>query len=98
MLLTALLDTFQHMPVSQVAWQDGTLQLFLELLTDEGIVGIGERIAGSSYSNHLQDIKSQISLLEEFVGQFVIGQNPLNIERLWDNMYGTRHDLRHPSL
>jgi|TARA_Y100000310_G_scaffold311069_1_gene357009 2-dehydro-3-deoxyphosphogalactonate aldolase len=76
----------------------GKYFLFLELLTDEGITGIGERIAGSSYSDHLKDIKSQVSLIEEFVGQFVIGQNPLNIELIWDKMYGTRHDLRHPSL
>ncbi len=76
----------------------GKYFLFLELETDEGIVGIGERIAGSSYSNHLNDLKSQVALIEEFVGQFVMGQNPLNIELIWDKMYGTRHDLRHPSL
>lgn len=76
----------------------GRYWLFLELLTDEGITGIGERIAGSSYSNHLKDLKSQVSLIEEFAGQFVIGENPLNIELIWDRMYGTRHDLRHPSL
>ena len=76
----------------------GRYFLFLELLTDEGITGIGERIAGSSYSNHLDDLKSQISLIEQFAGQFVIGQNPMNIELIWDRMYGTHHDLRHPSL
>ena len=76
----------------------GKYFLFLELETDEGITGIGERIAGSSYSDHLKDIKSQISLMEEFVGQFVLGKNPLNIELIWDTMYGSRHDLRHPSL
>ena len=76
----------------------GRYCLFLELITDEGIVGLGERIAGSAYSNHLKDIKSHVHLLEEFVRQFVIGQNPLNIELIWDRMYGTRHDLRHPSL
>ena len=76
----------------------GKYFLFLELLTDEGIVGIGERIAGSSYSKRLSDLKSQVNLIEEFVGQFVIGQNPLNIELIWDKMYGTHHDLRHPSL
>ncbi len=76
----------------------GKYFLFLELLTDEGIVGIGERIAGSSYSNRLSDLKSQVNLIEEFVEQFVIGQNPLNIELIWDKMYGTHHDLRHPSL
>ncbi|MEM7018129.1 MAG: mandelate racemase/muconate lactonizing enzyme family protein [Pseudomonadota bacterium] len=76
----------------------GKYFLFLELMTDEGIAGLGERIAGTSYSDHLDDLKSQVSLLEEFVGQFVIGQNPLNIELIWDRMYGSRHDLRHPSL
>ena len=76
----------------------GKYFLFLFLETDEGITGIGERIAGSSYSNHLNDIQSQVRLIEEFVGQFVIGQDPLNIELLWDRMYGSRHDLRHPSL
>ncbi len=76
----------------------GRYFLFLELQTDEGFAGIGERIAGSSYSNHLGDLKTQVSLIEEFVGQFVLGENPLNIELIWDRMYGTRHDLRHPSL
>lgn len=76
----------------------GRYFLFLELATDEGITGIGERIAGSGYTNNLKDIQSHVRLLEEFVGLFVIGQNPLNIELIWDNMYGTRHDLRHPSL
>ncbi len=76
----------------------GRYSLFLELITDEGIFGLGERVAGSAYSAHLKDIKSHVRLLEEFVGQFVIGQNPLNIELIWDRMYGTRHDLRHPSL
>lgn len=76
----------------------GKYFLFLELHTDEGITGIGERIAGTSYSDHLGDLKTQVSMIEEFVGQFVIGQNPLNIERIWDQMYGSRHDLRHPSL
>jgi len=76
----------------------GRYFLFLELKTDEGITGIGERIAGSSYSNNLKDIQTHIRLVEELVGQFVIGENPLNIERIWDRMYGARHDLRHPSL
>ena len=76
----------------------GRYYLFLELQTDEGISGIGERIAGSAYSGHPEDLKSQVRLIEEFFGQFVLGENPLNIELIWDRMYGTRHDLRHPSL
>ncbi len=76
----------------------GRYFLFLELITDEGIVGVGERIAGSSYSRNLKDIATHVRLLDEFVGQFVIGQDPMNNELIWDRMYGSRHDLRHPSL
>lgn len=76
----------------------GKFFLFLELLTDEGITGIGERIAGSSYSGNPGDLKAQISLIEEFAHRYVIGENPQNIELIWDRMYGNRHDLRHPSL
>jgi 2-dehydro-3-deoxyphosphogalactonate aldolase len=76
----------------------GRYFLFILMETDEGITGMGERIAGSSYSNHLDDIQAQVRLIEEFVGQFIIGEDPLNIELLWDRMYASRHDLRHPSL
>ena len=76
----------------------GRYLLFLELATDEGITGLGERITGNVYSSHLGDLKSHISLLEELAGQFVIGENPFNIEKIWDRMYASRHDFRHPSL
>jgi 2-dehydro-3-deoxyphosphogalactonate aldolase len=76
----------------------GRYLLFLELLTDEGITGLGERVTGGAYSNSLGDLKSQISLIEEFVGQYVIGEDPFRIERIWDRMYASRHDFRHPSL
>jgi galactonate dehydratase len=76
----------------------GRYFLFILMETDEGITGMGERIAGSSYSNHLDDIQAQVRLIEEFAGQFIIGEDPLNIELLWDRMYASRHDLRHPSL
>lgn len=72
--------------------------LFLQLITDEGIIGLGERITGGSYSRSLGDLKSQIGLIEELVDQYVIGENPFNIERIWDKMYASRHDFRHPSL
>lgn len=76
----------------------GKWLLFLELVTDEGITGLGERITGGSYSRNLGDLKSQISLIEELVGQYVIGEDPSRIERIWDMMYASRHDFRHPSL
>ena len=72
--------------------------LFLEVETDEGITGLGERITGNTYSDRLGDLKSQISLINEMASMYVIGENPFNIELIWDKMYGARHDFRHPSL
>ena len=48
----------------------GKYFLFLELYTDEGITGIGERVAGSSYSAHLSDLKSQVQLIEQFAKSY----------------------------
>ena len=79
-------------------YRGGRYLLFLELITDEGISGLGERITGNTYSRHLGDLKSQIHLIEEMGREFIIGENPFNIERLWDRMYASRHDFRHPSL
>jgi len=76
----------------------GRWLLFLELGTDEGITGIGERITGGTYSRNIGDLKTPISLIEELVNQYVIGENPFNIERIWDRMFASRHDFRHPSL
>ncbi len=76
----------------------GRWLLFLELITDEGISGLGERITGGSYSRDLGALQSQVKLIEELVGQYVIGEDPTRIERIWDRMYASRHDFRHPSL
>ena len=85
-------------PVGELKYVGGRYFLFIELLTDEGITGIGERIAGSAFSDRLEDLKSQVNLVKELVGQIVLGEDPLNTELIWDKMYGTWHDLRHPSL
>ena len=72
--------------------------LFLELYTDEGITGLGERITGTTQSDNVDDLKSQVGLIEELAGNFVVGQDPFRIEKIWDRMYASRHDFRHPSL
>ncbi len=79
-------------------YRGGRYLLFIQIETDEGITGLGERITGNTYSDRLGDLKSQISLIHEMAGLFVIGQNPFNIELIWDRMYSARHDFRHPSL
>ena len=79
-------------------YRGGRYLLFIQVETDEGITGLGERITGNTYSDRLGDLQSQISLIHELAGLFVIGENPFNIERIWDRMYSARHDFRHPSL
>ena len=74
-------------------FRGGRQFLFIRLLTDEGIVGLGERPTG-----HTPDLKSQIALLHDIVERFVVGQSPFDIENIWQRVYASNHDYRHPSL
>ena len=74
-------------------YRGGRNWLFIKLLTDEGLIGLGERPTG-----HAADLRSQIQLLETMCEEFVVGQSPFDVEKLWQKIYGTRHDYRHPSL
>ena len=77
----------------------GKYFLFLQIETDEGIVGLSEKVTGSSFnSGNWRDFRSQIALIHETAEAFVIGENPFDIEKIWQNAYGSRHDYRHPSL
>lgn len=67
--------------------------LFVQLTTDEGLVGLGERPTGG-----VTNLKSQIDLLHDLCERFVIGKSPFNVERIWQDMYTSSHDYRHPSL
>ena len=79
-------------------YRGGKHLLFVELSTDEGITGLGERITGNTYSANLDDLKSQVNLIQEIGRQFLIGENPIDIEKIWQRAYGSKHDFRHPSL
>jgi 2-dehydro-3-deoxyphosphogalactonate aldolase len=74
-------------------YRGGRKWLFIKLHTDEGIVGLGERVTGG-----VTDLGSQIALLHELADQFVIGQNPFNVELIWQRMFSTPHDYRHPGM
>ena len=79
-------------------FRGGRYLLFIELVTDEGIVGLGERVTGNTYSANLDDLKSQINLIEEVGRQYIIGEDPFSIEKIWQRVFASRHDFRHPSL
>ena len=85
-LKTILIDNIEP-------YRGGSKWLFIQLFTDEGIVGLGERVTG-----HATDLTSQIALLHDLCDRFVTGQSPFDIEKIWQAMYGTVHDYRHPGL
>ena len=71
----------------------GSHWLFVQLVTDEGIVGLGERPTG-----HASDLSSQISLIKDLCRQYVIGSSPFDVESIWQRIFAARHDYRHPGL
>lgn len=83
---TLLLDNIEP-------YRGGRKWLFLRLFTDAGIVGLGERPTG-----HLTNLKSQIALLHDLCERFVVGESPFDIENLWQRMFASNHDYRHPGL
>ena len=82
----------------QPRYVGGKQLLFLEIVTDEGIIGLGERVTGNGIGNSVEDMKSQIALIHEIGRQYLIGENPFNVELIWQRVFGARHDFRRPSL
>ena len=74
-------------------YQGGRRWLFVKLITDEGIEGIGEWSTGQTGRE-----KSSIEIIKDLATQFVIDADPFKIELLWQKIYATDHDYRHPSL
>jgi galactonate dehydratase len=67
--------------------------LIIQIETDQGIIGLGERPTGG-----ITNLQPQISLLQDLFDRYVIGKNPFDIEKLWQNLYASVHDYRHPGL
>jgi 2-dehydro-3-deoxyphosphogalactonate aldolase len=74
-------------------YQGGRRWLFVKLITDEGIEGIGEWSTGQVGRE-----KSSIEIIKDLATQFVVGADPFKIELLWQKIYATDHDYRHPGL
>lgn len=67
--------------------------LIIQIETNQGIIGLGERPTGG-----VTNLKPQISLLQDLFNRYIIGQNPFDIEKLWQKLYASVHDYRHPGL
>lgn len=82
------------LPIDNVEpYRGGPKWLFIKLTTDEGIVGLGERVGGG-----VRNLAPQMALLTDLCEQFVIGESPFNIERIWQRMFSIPHDYRHPGM
>lgn len=75
-------------------FRGGHYWIFVKLVTDEGVEGIGEWTAGAQVGRE----GSQVRLIEDLGRRFVIGSDPFKIERLWQTIYARDHDYRHPDL
>jgi len=67
--------------------------LIIQIETNQGIIGLGERPTGG-----VSNLKPQISLLQDLFERYVLGENPFDIEKLWQKLYASVHDYRHPGL
>lgn len=74
-------------------YHGGRFWLFVKLITDEGVEGIGEWSTGN-----IGREDSQIRVIEDLAQNFVIGEDPFRIEWLWQRIYATHHDFRHPGM
>jgi 2-dehydro-3-deoxyphosphogalactonate aldolase len=80
--------------VDNVAPYTGGRQwLFIKLMTDEGIVGLGERPTAQ-----VGGLAPHIALIEDFCERYVIGEDPFHIEQIWQRIFALSHDFRHPSM
>jgi len=74
-------------------YRGGRRWLFVKLITDEGIVGLGERPSGN-----VANLDPQVSLIRDLAERFVIGSSPFDVETIWQRIFAHNHDYRHPGL
>jgi galactonate dehydratase len=68
--------------------QGGRYFLFLKLVTDNGIEGVGE-VYAASFSP-----KVIVAMIEDVFEQHVLGTDPFRIETLWRNVHGRGYSQR----
>jgi 2-dehydro-3-deoxyphosphogalactonate aldolase len=66
----------------------GRYFVFLKLVTDDGIEGVGE-VYAATFGPHVV-----ARMIEDVCARHVIGADPFKIERLWRNVYGSGYTLR----
>ena len=67
----------------------GRYFIFLKLVTDNGIEGVGE-----VYCRDLPAARSSCAMIEDVFERHVVGTDPFRIEALWRKVYGRGYSLR----
>ena len=70
----------------------GRYFIFLKLVTDDGVEGVGEVYAATFHPTTVE------RMIRDVVGRHVIGADPFRIEALWRNVHGRGYTLRHGLL
>ena len=66
----------------------GRYFIFVKLVTDGGVEGIGE-VYAATFGPHVI-----ARMIEDVCARFVLGADPFQIEKLWRNVYGSGYNLR----
>ena len=66
----------------------GRYFIFLKLITDDGIEGVGE-VYCATFAPHVI-----VKMIEDVFERHVEGSDPFHIEKLWRNVYGRGYTLR----
>lgn len=66
----------------------GRYFIFLKLITDDGIEGVGE-VYCATFAPHVI-----VKMIEDVFARHVEGSDPFHIEKLWRNVYGRGYSLR----
>jgi galactonate dehydratase len=66
----------------------GRYFIFLKLVTDDGIEGVGE-VYAATFGPH-----TVARMIEDVCARHVVGADPFQIEALWRDVYGSGYSLR----
>lgn len=66
----------------------GRYFIFLKLVSDDGIEGVGE-VYAATFGPHVV-----ARMIEDVIARYVIGANPFQIETLWRRIYGSGYSAR----
>lgn len=90
-----IIDVKTHIVGNPPPYHGGPNWVFLKLMTDDNIEGWGECPA-PWFREHAFE-----QLIKDTIKRYVIGEDPFNIERIWESLYQTRspfvsHHFQHP--